>query len=67
MVNEPPTHMRDPGRHKWRLLDEMQRSLEEARAASADRVIRTIGGIILVAIVVVVVVGGLIFLIKHLW
>jgi t-SNARE complex subunit (syntaxin) len=67
MVNEPPTEKRDPRRHKWRLWDEMLRLREEARAARADRVIRTIGGIILVAIVVVVVVAGLSFLIKHLW
>jgi hypothetical protein len=44
IVNEPPTNMRDPRRHKWRLWDEMQRLREEARAARADRIISTIGG-----------------------
>jgi hypothetical protein len=64
MVNEPPADKRDPTHHKWRLWDEMRRLREERRLHRADRTIRIVGGVVLVAIVVVVLVGGLAFLIK---
>jgi hypothetical protein len=67
MITEPPADKRDPRHHKWRLWDESRRLLEERRANRADRTIRIIGGVILLAIVVVVFVGGLAFLIKTFW
>jgi hypothetical protein len=66
MTNDPPKDRRDPKRHTWRLWDEMHRLREERRAHRADRNIRVIGGVVLLAILVVVLLAGVGFLIKIL-
>lgn len=66
MTNDPLKEKRDPAHHKWRVWDEWRHSQEERRAYHADRIIRIIGGVVLLAIVVVVLLGGLTFLIKIL-
>jgi hypothetical protein len=66
MTDDPPKDRGDPTRHKWRLSDEMHRLQEERRAGRADRIIRVIRGVVVLAIVVVVLLGGLAFLIKIL-
>jgi hypothetical protein len=64
MINDPPKDRRDPTRHKWRPWDEMRRLREERRLHRADRSIRIIGGVVLLAIVAVLLLAGAGFLIK---
>jgi hypothetical protein len=66
MTNDPLKERRDPTCHKWRPWDEMRRSREERRLHRADRSIRVIGGVILLAIVAVLLLAIVGFLIKML-
>ena len=66
MTNDPLKDRRDPTRHKWRLWDEMRRLREERRLHRADRIIRVIGGLVLLAITAVVLLALVHFLSKIL-
>jgi hypothetical protein len=66
MTNDPPKDKRDPTHHKWRPWDEMRHLREESRLHRADRNIRVIGGVTLLAIVAVVLLAGGFSLIKIL-
>jgi N-acyl-L-homoserine lactone synthetase len=66
MANDPFKERRDPTRHKWHLWEEGRHFREERRAHRADRNIRVIGGVVLLAIVAVALLAGVGFLIKLL-
>jgi len=66
MTNDPLKDRRDPAHHKWHLWDEVRRLREERRLHRADRIIRVIGGVVLLAIVAAVLLGVVHFLSKVL-
>lgn len=62
MRNDPLKQKRDPMYRKWRPRDEWRRLREERRAHRAERIIRVIGGVILLAIAAAVLVAVVHFL-----
>ena len=66
MTNDPPKDSRDPTRHKQRPWDEVRRLREERRERRADRIIRVIGGVVLLAIAAMVLLAAVHFLSKIL-